>query len=73
MAYQVLNKDFAEVHVLELPVEQSKVSCIAFNDRNHQLVTGGLGGVKVIDHYFCCMLITMVTIWCRHLNTVNNK
>ena len=44
----MLNKDFTEVHTLELPVEQSKVSCIAFNDNNHQLVTGGLGGIKVI-------------------------
>lgn len=48
--YQVLNKEFSDVHTLELPAEQAKVSCIDFNDRSHQLITGGLGGIKVI----CC-------------------
>ena len=56
--YQVLNKDFSDVHTLELPAEQAKVSCIAFNDRTYQLVTGGLGGIKVI----CCRQY-YITLW----------
>jgi len=44
---QVFNKQLNEVHCLELPIEQSKVSCIAVNERSHQLITGSLGGIKV--------------------------
>lgn len=47
---KVLNKDLSEVHILELPIEQSKVSCIAYNDRTHQLITGGLGGIKIFNY-----------------------
>ncbi|XP_065884493.1 uncharacterized protein [Dysidea avara] len=47
---KVFNKHFSEVHCLELPAEQSKVSCIAINDRSHQLITGSLGGIKVFNY-----------------------
>lgn len=68
--YQVFNKDLSEVHILELPIEQSKVSCIAYNDRTHQLVTGGLGGIKVIIQV---TVVTMVMVYCRYLIIVSNK
>jgi len=66
----VFNKNFSEVHCLELPVEQSKVSCIAVNDQSHQLITGSLGGIKASHLLFTDTYCVMVTSRC---STIVNK